>query len=938
MYDLLRGGLLALVMLIQLLAYGQASLLKGTVVDSLESPLPGASIFLKSMNDSTLTLGTSTSVDGKFELRVSPGYYTFTSTFIGYRTFNKTIVVEYEVSDLGTIVMSENSYQLGEATVVGKLLPIIIKGDTTEINANSYKSNPDASAGDLIQKMPTVVMNQGKVQAEGEDVKKVLVDGKPFFGNDPNTALSSLPAEVIDKIQIFDDLSDQSKLTGFDDGNSEKTINIVTKKEFRNGTFGHVSGAYGTDERFRVNGLLNYFKDDQRITIMGQSNNINVQNFSSSDLAGVASSSSRRRGRGRGPGGGGGSVGGDAGDFLIGEQDGIVNTHAFGMNYTDQLNTKLSLNASYFYNRTNNYSRTDLERTYFNDADAQNYFEQEIANTTNTNHRFNLRLKYDINKSNTIIYTPSFTLQHYKGQNELSTASLFNDTILSSYSSDFQSELQTYTLQNKLMWQHKFAKKGRTVSLRLSHEYNPTSATSSLGALDAFDAFNSALDQTSKQDQLNQSFGARLDYTEPLTNKLMLRLNYSPRFETGNNDLLTHAYDSISGQYSQLQSQLSNTFNSKYLVQEGGAGLMYRNGRKNFFLLNLNYQSTDFATEQKFPQESQAQRNFRAILPMAMWKKQFSENSNLRLRLRTSTSIPSISQLQNVLNNTNPLQLSIGNPSLDQQYQYSVSMRYSKTYSTSGSSLFFGIRSSLINDYIGSSTTIAMRDTITVSGIELAPGTQLTEQVNLEGYYSLGIFGTFGFPISKLKSNLNLNLTGQYSRNPGLLNGQLNYTSNPSIGFGVVLSSNIGKKLDFTLSSNSNLSYSLSSLSPRQNTDYFNQSTTAKAYWNPWKGLVLRTSLNHVYYAGLTDTFDPNYLLWGAGLAYKFMKDRKAELGLEAFDILNQNQALSRTTTETYYEDISINTLRQYVLLTFRYNFGKFIKVEKDDRPRGPRD
>lgn len=937
MNDLTRGSLLILLMLIQTAVFSQSSLLKGTVVDSLNSPLPGASILLKSINDSTQTQGTSTSVDGTFELRVSPGYYAFTSSFIGYQTFNKTIVVEYEEVDLGAIIMSENSYLLGEATVVGKLLPVIIKGDTTEINANAFKSNPDASAGDLIQKMPTVVMNQGKVQAEGEDVKKVLVDGKPFFGNDPNTALSSLPAEVIDKIQIFDDLSDQAKLTGFDDGNSEKTINIVTKKEFSNGTFGHLSGGYGTDDRFRVNGLLNYFKDDQRITIMGQSNNINVQNFSSSDLAGVASSSSRRRGRGRGPGGGG-SVSGDAGDFLIGEQDGIVNTNAFGINYTDQLNKKLSLNASYFYNQTDNYSVTDLERTYFNDADAQNYFEQEIANTTNTNHRFNLRLKYDISDKDAIIYTPSFTLQQYEGQNELSTLSLLNDTILSYYSSNFKSELQTYTLQNNLMWQHKFDKKGRTVSLRLSHEYNPTSAESSLGAIDAFDAFTSALDQTSEQDQLDQSFGVRLDYTEPLTDKLMLRLNYSPSFETGSSDLLTYAYDSISGQYNQLQSQLSNTFSSEYMVQEGGAGLMYRNGRKNFFLLNLNYQSASFATEQEFPQEGNTQRDFSALLPMAMWRTQFTENSNLRLRLRASTSIPSISQLQNVLDNTNPLQLSIGNPLLDQQYQYSLSARYSKINPTSGSSLFFGVRGSLINEYIGTSTTIALRDTITVSGIELAPGTQLSEPVNLDGYYSLSVFGTYGFPISKIKSNLNLNLTGQYSRNPGLLNGELNYTSNPSVGFGAVLSSNISEKVDFTLSSNSSVTYSLSSLSPDQNTDYFNQSTTAKAYWNLWKGLVVRTSLSHEYYAGLTDTFDPNYFLWGAGVAYKFMKDNKAEIGLEAFDILNQNQALSRTTTETYYEDISTNTLQQYVLLTFRYNFGKFIKVEKDDRPRGPRD
>lgn len=932
---------LLLTMSISSLAQSALSRLKGQVLDSTNAPVIGATVLLKNENDSSQVYGSTTDISGNFQLNVVPGYYQMRISFVGFESLGKRLLVNHEEVNLGKVILHEQALALDEVAVVGKLIPVIVNGDTTEINAKAYQTNPDADASDLLEKMPTISIDNGNVQAEGENVKKVLVDGRPFFGNDPNAALRSLPAEVIDKIQVFDDLSDQAKLTGFDDGNSEKTINIVTKKEFRNGTFGKVTGGFGADDRYKLNGLLNSFNDDQRLTVIAQSNNINEQNFSTADLAGVTSGNSRRgggggrRGGGGGPGRpGGGNVSGDINDFLVGSQNGLVNTNAMGINYTDEFGEKVTFNASYFFNETENTAQTSLERQYF--GEGQQYEESEWVSSKNQNHRFNMRLKYEINEHNTVIYTPSFTLQHYEGLSDLSTRTTQSASTLSSSLTSYESELLTYTLSNRLLLQHKFEKQGRTLSLHLSQSYAPSEASSHLYSETYYEAEQDSLDQQANLEQFDESYGARLMYTEPLGKKMMLMMNYTPSLSFGNSEKLTRNFNESNQSYSDLDPSLSNVFESRYITQEGGGGILYRMGsgggftpgggrpRGNILMINANYQYAELETYQEYPAASETSKQFSALLPMIMWRAKPSTNSDLRVMMRTSTSVPSVSQLQGVLDNTNPAQLSIGNPLLNQQYQYNFFARYNLTQPDKSRTLFLMLGGSKTNNYIGTSTTTASNEVKTVDGVTLEPGVQLSKPVNLDGYYNLRALTTYGLPLSKIKSNLNLNLSAQYTRTPGLINEQLNFTYNPSLSWGAVLSSGISKHLDFTLSSSSTMNFTQSSLSEGLNTNYLSQQTKLKFYWNPWDGLVFRTNFNHQLYAGLSESFDDNYLIWSAGVAYKFMSNDRAELGLEAFDLLNQNQSISRTSTETYFEDYQTNTLQRYVMLSFKYNFGKY--------------
>jgi hypothetical protein len=308
-------ALLALLLLSATISYGQS--LSGTVVDTKGETLIGVTVRLASLPDSSSQRGVVTDVDGQFMFdNLAVGVYRLQVSYVGFATKLQTVRVDTGAVKPLRIVLGESARQLREVVVKGKIVSAEQEGDTLQLNADAYKVNRDAQAEDLLKKMPGVDMSGGDVKVQGETVREVLVDGKPFFGDDPTIALKNLPAEVIAKIEIFDRQSDQSQFTGVNDGNTTKTINIVTRPDKRNGQFGRVYGGVGTNGTYSAGASVNIFNGDQRISIIGQSNDINQQNFSSQDLLGVQSSGGgggRGGGGRRGGGGGGGGVGGPPG-------------------------------------------------------------------------------------------------------------------------------------------------------------------------------------------------------------------------------------------------------------------------------------------------------------------------------------------------------------------------------------------------------------------------------------------------------------------------------------------------------------------------------------------------------------------------------------------------------------------------------------------------
>lgn len=916
----------------------QDLVITGQMTDDQNQPLIGGAAVLLNPGDSSMVKGSVADIDGNFTISgLSEGRYLLKLSYLGYTT----LIMPQQLSanvNLGRIVLQTTARNLGEVDVVGKIPPVQIKGDTTQYNAAAYKTNPDASAEDLVTKMPGVTVVDGKVQAQGEEVKSVLVDGKQFFGDDASAVLKNLPAEVIDKIQVFDKKSDQSQFTGLDDGNTTKTINIVTKPEMRNGVFGKIYGGYGYDDKWRGGFALNFFKDKRRITFLGNTNNINEQNFSADDLAGVMSSSGGQGGGGRGmggSGGGGGRPGGGAADnFLISPSGGITKTNAFGVNYSNTWG-KVDFTSSYFFNWAENNATTSLYRTYITQQNqGLTYTQNSINNSTNINHRANFRIEWKVDSLNSFLFQPKFSYQKNDGTSSLTGRNmLFNDSI-SSTINNYASNLWAVNFSTPILYRHSFGKRGRTISVNASPGYNQTNAKSNLLSYTGYYADTLTTDTLNQLANLKKQgyvLTSSIVYTEPLSKSSQLMINYSNSFNKSSSDKQTYNFDEGTVAYTRFDTTLSNTFNSLYHSESAGVNYRVQKQKWNL-MIGAAYQWAQLQNKRTFPFEYDLNKTFNSVLPSAMFQYKFTEKKNLRIMYRSNNTSPTVDQLQDVINNSNSLQLTTGNANLKQDFQNTLNMRYSAVNATKNTSFFALLGGTYTNNYIAKSTYIAPTDTVLNGGILLARGSQLTMPTNLDGYYNARAFVNYSFPISKIKTNMSFNIGGNYTHTPGLINNATNYANNTSASVGIVFSSNISTKFDFTLSSNSSYNNIANTLQTSSNSTYYNQNSRFKIQAQPWKGLVIQSDINHQFYSGLSSSLTQNYLLWNAAIGYKFLKNQAAEIRLTVFDILKQNNSVSRNTTETYYEDTQTNVLQRYFMLTFTYNL-KVYKGKPQSKP-----
>jgi len=922
-------------------------MIQGRILDEQGQALPGANVSILRITDSVVMRSMQTEMDGKFSLPLRKvGTVLLKFSYVGYEDLLQRVEVADGTMDMGDIPLKNESRTLKEVEIKARAVSVENKGDTTEFNARAYKTNPDANAEDLVTKLPGVVVTDGKVQAQGEDVKQVLVDGRPFFGEDANAALRNMPAEVIDRIQIFDRRTDQSLFTGFDDGNASKTINITTKPEFRNGTFGRAWAGYGSDERWKTGASINFFKDKRRITLLGNLNNINEQNFSSEDLAGVLSGSQggNRGGSGRGgPGGGGrgpgqggrgGGPGGSGDQFLVDQRTGIVTTKAFGLNYSDKWGSA-EVSGSYFFNQSNNIAENDLIRV-FTSPENLGLVYNEIGNNQldNANHRANFRVEWKIDSANALIFTPRFSLQNSKTIQSVVSSNDFNLSLLNTnnYTNNLQTEYYNFSLP--VLYRHNFKLPRRTMSAQFNPSRNNGLNNNLLFSVleDRLFMTTDTLDQLQDTERKGTNLNSNLSYTEPVGDKSMMMLSYTHVLNNNDADQKTFVSPGQNEIYTLVDTSLSNVFNADY--QSHNINLSYRYQYKAInFNVGTAYQFAELKNAQFFPAEYQLNRQFQNVLPDASLQWKFSNSKNLRFNYRTSTNQPSIQQLQEVASISNSLSVSSGNPDLLQDFRHNLFVRYQQSNYLKGNNLFALLSCNFADNYIGNEYIIPSVDTLILGDVLLSRGGQWVRPINLSGYLSLRSFATYGFPIPAIKCNLNLNGGISYVISPSKVNEILNENKNLSSNLGLVLSSNISKTLDFTLSSSVFVNDLKNSTDPDQNTTNYTQNTGFRIQWQIWKGLVVQTDLNSQINSGLSDDLNQNFVLWNAALAYKFLPKQAGDLRLSVFDLLNQNISLVRNVREAYYEDVKTNVLQQYVMLSFTYNLKRF--TENKSMPGG---
>ncbi|MEZ5056586.1 MAG: TonB-dependent receptor [Saprospiraceae bacterium] len=891
----------------------------GSVNDQENLPLPGATVELL-QNDGEQLTATVTDGKGQFLLKGIPkGNYQLKIAFLGFETVQKELTFSNQNIQLEPITLSQGAIDLEGADVKAKLPLATQKDDTTQFNASAFKVMNDADAGDLINKIPTVSNENGTLKAQGENVGKVLVDGKPFFGEDANTALKALPAEVIEKIQIFDAQSEQSQFTGFNDGNTTKTINIVTKKDKREGQFGKFYAGYGYEDKYQAGGNMNLFKNDSRISIIGLSNNINIQNFSTDDILGVTGSSGRR-GRGR-------SWRGGNSDFTVDAQGGISTTHALGINYTDKWGKSTDVTASYFFNNSENNNESDIFRDFISgESINQTYSESSRTNSTNTNHKLNARLDIKLDSMNSLNIRPRLTYQANDGMS--STAGMFEEdsNLLSTTQNLFNSDLSALSFSNSLLWRHKLKKEGRTFSVDVTTGFNPQNGNNRLTSLNNYldSGENEDIRQRSTLDENSWNISGNLEYTEPINEKNQLLLNYKASIKQESSDKETFDFVAASQDYSLLNEDLSNVYSNDYITHEGGVGYRWTKSKDLFVMARLNAQFATLDGEQTFPNQGAFNQTFFNVLPFAMLRYNISKEKGIRVFYRSNTDLPSVSQLQNVLNNTNPLQLTIGNPNLSQAVQHRVFMRYSHSNVDKASTFFAYLSGSMTNDFIANAIYTAESDNPEIAAFDLQRGAQLSRPVNLDGYREFRSFISYGFPLSFIKCNLSFDGAYSFSRRPGLVDDLVNFANTNTYSGGVSLVSNISENIDFNIGFRPSYNTVVNTISTRSDNDYLQLNSSLKFNWIIFDGFVFRTDLTNSNFSGLSGDLNQNIWLWGLAIGKKVFKNERGEISLAVNDLLNQNQSISRNITETYIEDRQTNALRQFVMLSFTYNFRNF--------------
>ena len=916
-YTMIKKAILAFCILGSLLVGFQANAqnitIDGTIMDSvLKKTLTYATVSLANAKDSSLINFTRANEDGFFQFKnIVPGKYLLSVSYIGYQplwlglkmgTTNKL--------SLGNIYLTDAS-QISSVTVTARRPPVVINGDSIEFNSENFKTVPNAVVEDMLKKMPGIEVDKaGGITVNGKSVTKVYVNGKEFFTGDPKMATRNLPADAVDKIQVYDRKSDQAMFTGIDDGNEETAINIKTKKDRKQSTFGKIGSAFGTPGRFDGQGNVNRINNDEQYSFIGTANNVNKQNFNNGDIANFS-------GGGGGRGGGGVTLnfsGGDGGTDA--NARGVAETYSLGGNYSNLLNDKkmdfnTNANASDVsrYNTSNSFTQNLIPGNNFNRT------SNVISNTRNQQQRLNLTIDNKVSESFSYRYTPNFSKQHNTSNSESTTTTTLPDgTPTNGTLTKASNVSDAINISNTLLLRKKFQKKGRTISSTLTQGFNESIANGdqftdqifyTLGVITK----DSILDQQNKRKGLTESYSANVVYTEPVTKKSLLEFNAYLNQNNSSSSRRVFDKNNANNQYDLLNTRLTNEFNSEYTY--AGGGMNYRVNQKKynfstgFSVQNAMLNGLNTSTNTKIKQE------FKDILPTATYQYNFSQTQNLNFTYRTSTNQPSLTQLQPVLDQSNINNQTIGNPNLKRTYNHNLNLRFFSTKILAQRNFFALLNAQFAdNSIVNYDSVLPTRQT-------------LSKPVNVNGIYRVNATVNYGFGIKKLYSRINFGLNTGYNNNVNYANSVLNTIIIKSFSPSITYSFSLDEVIDINLVARHNYNNTNNAINKALNTNFITRIYNADFINYLPFNIVLNQSMNYTINEGRAPGFNTAVPIWNASISKFFLKNKRAELKISAFDILNKNIGVSRNVSQNQIVDQSYNVINQYFLIGFTYSLQK---------------
>ncbi|UKT63208.1 outer membrane beta-barrel family protein [Pedobacter mucosus] len=877
----------------------------GRIINNKDKkPVDFATIAIKSLKDSSVVASGQSNADGTFSFKsIAPGKYRVYAAFLGLKTATKDIEIAKAAVNAGDILMADDGVDLNTVNVTATI-PIVVKKDTLEFDAKSIKVRENAVVEDLLKKVPGIeVAKDGSIKAQGETITKVKVDGKEFFGNDPLLATKNLPADMVDKIQVIDELSEQAQFTGIDDGTRNKILNITTKNGMKHGYFGNSTVGYGSDNRYDASLNVNKFDEDQQLSFIGQFNNVNKQNFGGGG------------GLGNGFGGGGGrNGGGGGGGNAASSGGGITTTNAAGLNFADVYKDGTQFQASYFFNKSmvENLQTSHIQNLSGNSITDINQNLNSV--TDKINHRFNFMIDTKIDPTLSIKIQPNISYTENDG-NSITDYTRDYITTLTRGLQQNATTAATPAITNNILVRKSFKRRGRTLSLNVSTNINDNSGTNlnninerrTTGTV-VRDSITNQLNNTSSH-SINNS--TRIVYTEPLNKTLSIEFNYQNGYIESDSQRDVYDYNPASLQYDLINGLYTNIYNNRTLTNAAGISFTSTEKKYNWNIgvagQQTNRVNTNLTTGFKRIQ------NFINLTPSAQFRYNFSNRKRLFVNYRGSTTQPSIDQIQPILDNTNAQTIFIGNPELKPSFNNQLRVNFNNFNIENGRFFFAGLNITQTFNSIGQSI------------IPIAGGKQQVTYINVDGVYAGNANATWSLPLmAERKLTLNISGNGAYNRNvnfievAGFNDAQRNITNTYTISNGYKLVTNI-EKFDLTGGITGSYTHSAFSARPTSNTQFYTVNPSFDVSYVLPGNFRIAVDIDYFRNFGGGDLFNQEYTILNPYLSRQFFKNR-GTFKFSVNDALNQNTGISRTATGTSITDLNYNVLKRYYMLSFTYS------------------
>lgn len=887
----------------------------GTVVDALsKQALEATTIYVESPRDSSLITYTISDKNGFFELedRSNLEQLDLFFSFNGYKTLRMEVGLKPLIK-LGTVQLEEQAQELKGVNVVGERVPITIKKDTMEFNADSFKTRPDATVEEVLKKLPGVqVDSDGKITVNGKEVNKVLVNGQVFFSNDPKVATKSLPKEIIDKIQITDTKTKTQEFTGEEGDGENKTINLTIKKDKNKGYIGRLAAGYGTEERYQVNGLLNYFNDKERISFIASSNNINNSGFSFDEIYDMVGNTR------------GGYDGAREAGLINNFGNGITTSSNIGASYANAEKGEYEIDGNYFFGYSDSFNDQKTRRE--NILPDRRFFSENESNftgSTNSN-RGAANLEFDIDSTLRISVEPSMSVNRTdsKRANTSSTTNEDGELINRNDRTRTEDGFQR-NFSNRLNIIKKLDTIGKFVSVSFSNTNTENNSTSNLNSLREVFGENpeeQLLDQLSEVANKRNSYEVEVDYRQPLVEKWFLDLGYEYSNDDRNNTKDVMDFDEADNRYTLFNEILSSDFNFNSVQQTPSVGIR-RRGEKLNLRFGASYKFTDL-NNRDFLQNTSFSRSYKNLLFRGGLRYTLGKNKRFYASYRTRLNLPSVNQLQPVPNVNDPLNIVIGNPDLSPAINHSINFNYNDYNWKERTGV-----------YVYSNIDIERNRVSAVSTTD-ENLLRTTRYTNIDGNYS----GWAGFGYSKEVKKDSV-FSAKFNLRPGLnFDRQVSFTNGTELKassfdvspyFSTTL--NYRELVEFEPGYGISFNSSKYNLTTIEDVKYTSQNLNLRltTYWP--ENLVWGNDIRYTYNGNVGPGFRKDALFWNMSLGLDILK-KKATIKFSAYDLLNQNTNTRRTTGEDFIQDFQGTVLQRYFMGSFTYKFDQF--GGKKDRKR----